>query len=57
MANVTNTITLQDKMTPVLRQIIRSMDSTIKASGTSIGDLAWVIRDEYWIMVRCEGCL
>lgn len=31
MANVTNTITLQDKMTPVLRQIIRSMDSTIKA--------------------------
>ena len=24
------------------------MDSTIKASGTSIGDLAWVIRDEYW---------
>ena len=31
MANVTNTISLQDKMTPVLSQIIRSMDSTIKA--------------------------
>lgn len=31
MATVNNTITLQDKMTPVLRQIIRSMDNTIKA--------------------------
>ena len=31
MANVTNTISLQDKMTPVLSQIIRSMDTTIKA--------------------------
>lgn len=31
MATVNNTITLQDKMTPVLRQIIKSMDSTIKA--------------------------
>lgn len=27
---------------------MEKMDSTIKASGTSIGDLAWVIRDEYW---------
>lgn len=31
MANVNNTITLQDKMTPVLSQIIRSMDTTLKA--------------------------
>ena len=31
MATVSNTITLQDKMTPVLSQIIRSMDSTLKA--------------------------
>lgn len=31
MATVNNTITLQDKMTPVLSQIIRSMDMTLKA--------------------------
>ena len=31
MANVNNTISLQDKMTPVLSQIIRSMDTTLKA--------------------------
>lgn len=31
MATVNNTITLQDKMTPVLSQIIRSMDTTLKA--------------------------
>lgn len=31
MANVNNTISLQDKMTPVLSQIIRSMDATLKA--------------------------
>lgn len=27
---------------------MEKMDSTINASGTSIGDYAWVIRDEYW---------
>lgn len=31
MANVTNSISLQDKMTPVLSQIIRSLDLTVKA--------------------------
>lgn len=31
MANVSNSISLQDKMTPVLSQIIRSLDATLKA--------------------------
>lgn len=31
MATVNNTISLQDKMTPVLSQIIRSLDATVKA--------------------------
>ncbi len=34
MANVTNSISLQDKMTPVLSQIIRSLDLTVKAMKT-----------------------
>lgn len=31
MANINNSISLQDKMTPVLSQIIRSLDLTVKA--------------------------